>query len=242
MAAMVAQGRGAAQDSPSKSVFELVVMKHVVQGYGTGYESVAAGTAFFIAPDGTALTSSHIVGPLQQDRVTYRLLAIVGNEFYSARLICASPLPAETAGRTVLSRDVAEIRLVPSEFGVDQFSYRGVVLARPHRGPLPTFPALALAAVPAIGDAVRVLGFGRRNAAILPSEWSAAGAVDRLWNASDGTPVFSIKFAREAEPGHSGSPVLNARDQVVGVFTWFEASDHTVGLAISRAALDPACP
>lgn len=140
-----------------------------------------------------------------------------------------------------LSRDVAEIKLVPPQFPFDQLSNGGVPYARAHRGPLPAFPALSRGADPSVGDGVRVLGFGR-VASPLPYEWSAQGTVSRLGRAPDGTPVFGIDFTQEAEPGHSGSPVLNVLDQVVGLYTWHRLSDPAQGTAISASALTPACP
>jgi S1-C subfamily serine protease len=235
-----------AQQSPSRSVFQLVVMAHRVQGpYRSEYRSVSAGTAFFISPDGTALTNSHVVYPVRGDRVTYSLLAILDREFYGAALVCASALPRDPARPdpqgVALSRDVAEVRLVPPQFPFDQLSSGGIPYARAHRGPLPAFPALSLGADPSVGDGVRVLGFGRIESP-LPYEWSAQGTVSGLGRAPDGTPVFGIDFAQEAEPGHSGSPVLNVLDQVVGLYTWHRLSDATQGTAISVSALTPACP
>lgn len=235
-----AQGRGDTLGSPSKSVFRLLVVKREVSGYETGYRGVASGTAFFIAPDGRALTNSHVVSLVQQNRINHRLIAIVGNEFFGARLICASSPPPEINGKSPLSRDVAEIQVTPPELSGD-FTIGGIVSARAHQGPMPAFPALELGQVPAAKEPVRVLGFGSQRNVTLPYEWSATGTVDGVGRAADGTALVRIRFDREGEPGHSGSPVLNAQDQVVGIFTWFGRSDHTIGIAIGRESLDPAC-
>lgn len=235
-----------AQASPSKSVLSVVVMERTNEGpYRSQYRSIYSGTAFFIAPDGTALTNSHVIYPLWATRGQYKLLAIVGKEFFGATLVCMSSLPEDPQAKhpegVTLSRDVAEIRLTLPSFPFEELGYGGVTYARAHQGPLPSFPVLTLGTDPNVGDAVRVLGFGR-NASPLPYEWSAEGTVITQRRTADGTPVFGISFTREAEPGHSGSPVLDTKDRVVGIYTWHNMSDQTRGTAISRSALEPACP
>ncbi len=237
---------GPVQAPPQRSVFIVAVMERAVQGpYQSGYHDVAYGTGFFIAPDGTAITSSHIVSPVRVDRITYQLLAVVGREFYGATLVCASDLPYDpikTTGPVRLSRDVAEIRLTPSPFPFDQLGYGNTLYATAHRGPLPQFPPLTLAPDPSIGDDVRVLGFGHLKDAPVPYEWSATGTVTRTRYLPDNTRVFEVTMSREAEPGHSGSPVLNMSDQVVGLWNWTSRSDPKNGTAISSTALNPVCP
>jgi V8-like Glu-specific endopeptidase len=241
---LAAQVPSVGQNSPSKSVFHLDVIVHEIQGQSS-YHSIQGGTGFFIASDGTALTSSHIVYPLVHDHVGYQLLAILGDEFYGATLICASELPydpARTGSKGVmLSRDVAEIRLTQPHFGFDQLQYGNVPYAHAHRGPLPAFPALPLGADPRVGDAVRVLGFGFLQAAPVPYEWSAAGTVAAMGDAADGTHLFGVSFSRDVEPGDSGAPVLNVRDEVVGMHTWHVVSGHNKGIEIGVSALVPAC-
>lgn len=89
---------------------------------------------------------------------------------------------------------------------------------------------------------MRVLGFGRLKDAPIPYEWSATGTVSDTRALRDGTKVFEVTMTRGAEPGHSGSPVLNMSDQVVGLWNWGSHSDPKKGTAISSAALDPVCP
>ncbi|HKV43356.1 MAG TPA: serine protease [bacterium] len=232
---------GSAQGAPAPSIIHLVVMKLEIRGYQSAYREIVEGTGFFIAASGIALTSSHVVSLARREPATYKVVAVVGGEFYGATLVCADSLPDDTGGRLVPSRDVAEIQLVAPDLSFEELSYRGVGFARAHHGPLPAFPALAFGAPPAVGDFVRVLGFGHQEAEVLPSEWSAPGTVRALGSAGDGTQLFGIKFERDAEPGHSGSPVLNRQGEVVGILTWTIASDRTLGIAISRAALDPVC-
>ena len=109
-----------AQEAPQRSLVVVVVMEHVVQGpYQSGYYGVSRGTGFFIAPDGTAITSSHVVYRVRANPITYQLLAIVGREFHGATLLCASDLPYDPIKQSTSippSRDVAEIQLTPSTF------------------------------------------------------------------------------------------------------------------------------
>jgi V8-like Glu-specific endopeptidase len=82
---------------------------------------------------------------------------------------------------------------------------------------------------------VRVLGYGRINATI-PYAWSALGTVRNIVAASDGTPLLAIRFGRGIEPGDSGAPVLNSLDQAVGILSWMDPQDHTLGYGIGRGA------
>jgi S1-C subfamily serine protease len=232
-----------AQESPARSVVQLWIMRHEMGGSQPGYRSETAGTAFLVGGDGRAVTNSHVVDLARTSPRTFQIIATTGNEFFSARIVCASALPARVGDQSVMGRDVAVIQLVPPEISTEgALSYGGIERWRPHRGPMPRFATLRFGAAPAAGDHVRVLGFGFRPGTILPSEWSATGTVGLLGQAQDGTAIFAIHFDREAEPGHSGSPVLNPQGEVVGMFTWLRPGDPTVGVAIGRAALDPACP
>jgi S1-C subfamily serine protease len=232
-----------AQESLTRSVVQLWIMKHEMGGARPGYRSQAAGTAFLVGAEGRAVTNSHVVDLARASPRTFQIIVTAGNEFFSARIVCASALPARVGDLSVMGRDVAMIQLVPPEMPTEgPLSYGGIEKWRPHRGPMPQFPALRFGAPPAVGDQVRVLGFGFRSGTILPYEWSATGTVGVLGQTPDGTAIFAIHFDHEAEPGHSGSPVLNPQGEVVGMFTWFRPGDPTTGVAISRAALDPACP
>lgn len=234
-----------AQQPPQRSVFLIEVWEQVQGGRNFQWRSVNQGTAFFVSEDGTALTASHVVYRVRQSRY-YSLLAVIGREFYSAALVCASELPYDpTTQQTHIgnSRDVAEIRVTHPEFPFDQISHNGVPFATAHRGRMPAFPALSFGPEPSVGDPVRVLGFGAVATQPLPYEWSADGEVNRDETFSDGTPGFKIVFSDNAVAGgQSGSPVLNATGQVVGLLDWRDANNIQVGTAIGRRALDPACP
>lgn len=242
LVACPAAPRVEAQEYAAGSVIQLWIMKLEVDGYRSRYRSETAGTAFLIGADGRAITNSHVVDLARTSPRTFKIIATVGNEFFSARIVCASALPARVGEHATIGRDVAAIQLVPPEIPAESFSFAGIERWWPHQGPLPRFLALRFGTAPAVGDPVRVLGFGLRSGTILPYEWSATGKVGSLGQAQDGTAVFAIKFDREAEQGHSGSPVLNPQGEVVGMFTWMKPEDRTVGIAISRAALEPACP
>lgn len=234
------------QGPPQRSVFVIAVMAPEFQGpnRGGGYQSVSRGTAFFVSPEGTALTASHVVYEARSNR-TYRLLAIVGKEFYGAALICASELPYDSTKRDSevrFSRDVAEIRLTPPDFPFDELTYGDhISYAWAHRGPLPVFPVLTLSEAH-VGDSVRVLGYGLLESAPAPYEWSAEGTVSRTGAFADGTDAFQITFARPATRGHSGSPVLNMAGQVVGMLNWYSRQNPSIGTAVSSTALESACP
>ncbi len=152
---------------PGAAVFQLINVDTT-----TGRPGVT-GTAFVIAADGTALTNSHVVYPAAHHPERYRLLALVGQEFYSASVVCASTLPYDPtqpppATGVPLGRDVAEIQLGPSTFPFATWGYRfadGAVLTTgtAHRGALPVFPALTVGGGPTPGGHVRVTGFGHRS-------------------------------------------------------------------------------
>ena len=236
-AGLTAQERTAAQEFPLPSVFQVVIINRA-----NGHAAVS-GTGFFVDANGTALTNSHIVSPAQNGRSGYDALAIVNREFYGVEIVCASQLPYDPMKAVPhgAARDVAEIRLTQPRNSFAELVTSNAQVARPHFGPLPRFPPLALGDDPAVGDSVRILGFGDL-AATLPYEWSATGRVGGIARAPDGTPVFHVTFTRKTEPGHSGSPVLNARGEVVGIHTWHVAEDPMTGLEISSSALKPACP
>lgn len=226
--------QGRAQEFRLHSVFQVLVIDKT-----TGH-AVSAGTGFFIKADGTALTSSHIVYPVKARHLIYEALALLNREFYGVEIVCASDLPYDptTTGVHGAGRDVAEIRLVAPrepELTYDRIRVPG------HYGRLPTFPPIPLGDDPVVGDSVRILGFGDLTSP-MPYEWSATGTVSGTGKAPDGTAVFNVTFTRKTEPGHSGSPVLNTKDQAVGIHTWHLALDPTTGLEISSSALRPACP
>lgn len=231
LAAASVQAPTSGQESPSLSVFSVVAWPR----YSASPKE--QGTAFFINRDGTALTNSHVVENVRVHPREYDLLAIWRGEFYGAALVCAS---GSRAGRGPLIRDVAEIRLIKPNFSFTAITDHNIPYATAHRGELPEFPPLRFGADPGVGQSVRALGFGNRTDTPIPYEWSAAGEVTRWVSLSDGIRAFEISFSQNAEPGHSGSPVLDAEGEVVGILTWTLTSAH-MDLAQSRAAFDPAC-
>jgi S1-C subfamily serine protease len=225
--------------TPSDSVFQLFT-------YSRDGRGIARGTAFFIDSSGLALTNSHVVYRAQHDPDHYVLLAVMGSEFYGVDIVCASPLevdPFEVAKGPV-ARDIAEIRLTPPNVEFAQWGILpgggGRILARAHIGALPLFPVLILADAPQSQGQIRVIGYGRIAQPTV--KVVAAGTVTRTAIAKDGTPVFEIQADDRPERGSSGSPVLDDQNHVVGMYTWNDLENTATGIAISSAALSPACP
>ena len=224
--------------NPMDSVFEVFT-------YTKAGKGVARGTAFFIDSSGLALTNSHVVYRARHDPAGYVLLAVVGQEFYSAEVVCASELNEDptVSSKGPVERDIAQIRLVPPN---TDFAPWGIlpgggarILARAHIGPMPAFPVLPLADGQPNGQ-IRVIGYGKASQ---PSEKTVAtGTVTRTAVARDGTPVFEIRSEGRPERGASGSPVLDDQNRVVGMYTWNDLDNATSGLAISSTALTRACP
>lgn len=237
-------GRAGAQTPalPDDATFQLVTMTQD----GAAYRSVMMGTAFFIDADGTALTNSHVVYMARQNPGRYRLIAIVGHEFYSATLVCAAALPYDPAkDEAVIGRDIAEVKLGPSQFPFTRLSYgSGGPQYDAHLTRLPPFPALTLGGDPSPGTAVRIIGYGHvaeRYPATPGTRWTATGTVDRVGAASDATPVFRIVSTNRPREGNSGSPVLDPAGRVVGMWTWNEAGNLAYGDAIGSSALTLPC-
>jgi hypothetical protein len=225
--------------NPADSVFEIFT-------YTRDGRGVARGTAFFIDASGLALTNSHVVYRAAHDPEHYVALAVIGREFYSVQIVCASPLDVDPfeVSRGPIARDIAEIRL--SEPDVS-FAAWGIlpgggahILARAHVGPLPAFPVLPLGDAPREQGQIRVIGYGKSTQPM--EKIVASGTVTRTAVARDGTPVFEIRADARPERGSSGSPVLDDQNRVVGIYTWNDIEDALTGIAISSAALSPVCP
>jgi hypothetical protein len=212
----------------------------------------AMGTGFFIASDGTALTASHVVYPAAHHPDKYRLLAVVGREFYDAAVVCASRLPYDPmkGDRNLVgvqaTRDVAEVKLAPTTAfeGRKNELYLGpksgpLVWATAHTDALPVFPFLTLGRATGSYARVRVIGFGMISA--IPEQWASEGRVDRAYSASDGTPLFDVASANPAQPGDSGAPVLNDRDEVVGIWAWHYYDQPTMGTMEGSASFETPC-
>jgi hypothetical protein len=225
--------------NPLDGVFQLVTLTQDGRG-------IARGTAFFVDPNGTALTNSHVVYRVQHDPEHYLLLAVVDREFYGVTIVCASPLEVDPfeASRGTVGRDVAVVQLTPPAFTFTQWGLfppggQPQVIAAAHVGPLPRFPVLSLGGGPQERAQIRVIGFGRPTQST--EKMVATGTITKTATARDGTPVFEIEALERPDRGSSGSPVLDEQNRVVGMYTWNELS-RAAGLAISSTALVHACP
>ncbi len=222
-------------------VIQLVVVT------GATARGIESGTAFFIDPDGTALTNSHVIYQARRDPAHYQLMALVGKEFYGAEVLCANDLPYDpndTNAEIVIGRDVAQVKLRPSRFPFTRWgtSREGSIVYTAHLGKLPMFPALALGPDPAPGVPIHVVGYGYKLVGgSFGERWTSAGTVSDVGLAPDGTPVFRVESINLPRPGNSGSPVFDGQDRVVGMWTWNEVASMAFGAAISSSALNPAC-
>jgi len=231
-----------AQSKPVLGILEVLVLaRSAVSTAPRQWMDFRAGTAFFIRPDGAALTASHVVYPVRQDPQTYELVAIWNGEFYGASVICASWLPPTAMNHadmmTPPQRDLAEIHLAPAHFTFNEIRREGVRYAVAHRGPLPTFPSLEAGPDPRVGDPVRVVSYVDFGTTV-PHVQQNAGTVSGFDTARDGTRLVAMRLSAAPQPGASGSPVVNAHNQAIGVFAW---GFRDAGLAMTRRALDPVC-
>ena len=225
---------------PEDAAFQLLT---VAQDRST-YPAVGLGTAFFVDAAGVALTNSHVVYLARQNPKRYRLLAIVGREFYSAAIVCANPLPYDPdKDPAILGRDIAEVKI-----GVSRFPFTTYLLGETefvaHLTRLRPFRALALGRDPAPGTAVSIVGYGIIQEVLSPkagARWTATGSVDRVAAAPDGTPVFRVASTNRPRDGNSGSPVLDRTGRVAGMWTWNEDDNLAFGVAIASSALARPC-
>jgi hypothetical protein len=203
------------------------------------------GTAFFVSPSGTAITSGHVVSAEIRDPTSFRLLAIVGGEFYAGDVVCASPAPPGAPVSAVPSgRDVAEIRVRPSDFPFHTWDHHfatGAVVpwAVAHSGRLPRFPVVPVSGRPVVGAIVSVVVY--EFIGPLSQRRSVAGRVRRTATAGDGTGVFQVEFASPLDPTSSGSPVFDGDGQAIGLWTGGSADQPNAGWAQNGAVLTTPC-
>jgi Trypsin-like peptidase domain len=229
---------------PNPAVFQLLTLR---RSDGT---VVFEGTAFFIAPDGTALTNSHVIHFARTDPARYQVIALYRGEYYSAAIVCASPLaappsPDGTPRTAVIGRDIAEVKLEPSRvLGAKVLQFHDGPAFGAHLTRVPVFPVLQVGPDPAPGTRVHVTGYGviQERLRMTPWEqWTTTGMVTVVATASDGTPVFRITSTDAPRPGNSGSPVLDDANRVVGILVWASAADFSFSAGIAASALKEPC-
>jgi hypothetical protein len=241
---------GQAED-PSGAVFMIRTTDHDAQNGKV--QTHGYGTAFFISKDGTALTNGHVVSLFSKDTKKYRIIAIVGKEFYDVQLVCATVpiITPDGMGHMMMQmvRDIAEIKLTPStaydgkKDTMFYFPKNGdpIPLATAHRGPIPEFPSLTIGGQ-ASGH-VRIIGFGDISA--IPHMWTADEQVENLYGSlsrsQDGTPYFGVYSDNPATYGDSGSPVVNDQNQVVGMMARLAVQDRRHGAAEASSVLLNPC-
>lgn len=244
--ALLPGARAQSGGDPVDAVFQL----EIVAKDGTGYKGTGYGTGFFINSDGTALTVSHVVYQPQHAPERYQLMAIIGREFYSAAIVCAStlrydPTKPTPMGGVPVGRDVAMIKVTPPAFAFSQWGTKlktgeFLPIASAHRGALPPFPSLEVGAGPGSGR-VRVIGYGHISP--IAQKWMAEGRVVQTNRAIDGTEIFDVEFSTgRPQPGNSGSPVLDEQNRVIGLWPWHQLYQSNRGTAISASALARPCP
>lgn len=213
---------------------------------GTDFQGVASGVGFVVRADGVVLTAAHVVKQAVNDAAHTHILALWSpspsdkREYFSASVVCATPpsKAAEVADRQ--AKDVAVLRLapVPSTDWPEGWGFAGAPgsVWTAHRQALPKFAPLPLAERgPQPGMAVRMPGY----VASVPRSSVSSGTVGRLRVAKDGTTLFEVRT--QGHRASSGSPVLGPNDQVVGMWSWDNLTDDTLGMAEGVDALHRPC-
>ena len=198
----------------------------------TTFAGVYHGSAWFVRPQGRALTDAHVVGQVIEHPYRYGAIALIGNQFYGLRVLCSTSYGhEESEGGVVMQHDVAEIQVVDAS-GVPFATWKNAAtdtLARAFVGRLPAFDTLAPGTSHA-GDPITVAGFGTLSPFI--ASYAATGHAAASYRLADDTPVFDVEFdTLYANPGDSGAPVLNEQGEVVGMLTWYRMQNHAIWTA-----------
>lgn len=226
-----------------------VVRLHVLRSEGGRWLNFLWASGFFIDATGTVLTTSRFVRPVREQPNAYQILAIKDGIFYGASVVCAAtitPRPGPLADDE-FEKDVAAIRLVASDLPFDTWTYnppdgQSVVIARKHRGPLPTFQPLAFGPDPHTGERVRMAAYGQLlQLEPIPRPWSAEGQVTRMFSGSGGVPLFAADFGRAGVNWISGAVVVNGEGLAVGLSAWTRSGPPAEVVSVSASALREPC-
>ena len=84
------------------------------------------------------------------------------------------------------------------------------------------------------------VGYGG-SAGSVPYALSTAGTVRKTRHGVGRDADLHVALEGNAVHGDSGSPVLDAQGEVVGLLAWASAPSLHLGFAMTRAALNPVC-
>lgn len=195
-------GRSArsAANGPEAAVVVVVALDHVAGRL----EAMSAGSGVVVTGDGAVLTAFHVLHDAVSDRL--HDLVVIGRPGRfpgEPELICAG---YPESGQHDRDRDLAIVRCAVDLTG------RGLVASE--------WPAIPVAAGQELesGSAVRILGYpGQGNGHLVVTRGTVTG-----WTGPDGQPGRT--FARtdaSIDPGVSGGPVIDDRDQLIGIAAGF---------------------
>lgn len=194
----------------------------LVVGYGDPtpdgrVQVVPYGNGFLVAPDGSALAPGYATVERGGS-----LGAIVNGELFGLAVVCTTKVDPHL----ILSPEesVAHVNIVPLAAPIRTavfYGLEGLEVARGHQGPMPTFPRLMLAdSSPAEGDLVTIRAaqftgiVGGEHIGPVPNEEMTMERVEKVLEPYH---IFGMQSTSAQQAHYSGSPVLNARGQVVGM-------------------------
>src|SRR5881397_562686 len=172
---------------------------YVIRRDGDTWRNFLEVSSFFVDEQGTTLTSGFVARPIRERPDTYRIIAIREGALFGATLVCAPIVPRKPRPLSddELEKEIAVGRLMELDLALDTWRYmpaggQPVIIARKHRGRLPTFQPLVIGDDPREGDRVRIAAYGRLlQLKPVPEPWSAGGQVTRVFKSASGLPIFA---------------------------------------------------